>query len=873
MGFRNGSATESGMTHCFLIIGSDGTIDSVNDKAADLLPIAIDGVVGKHWTTVVDRLEAPDAAPLRSAIEDALTGKVGDLNRGAILTPASGARREWKWVLSRILDRNSRSTLCLTFLGGAEVAPATPMELALQSYRDTFEYAVEGLFRTSLDGHYIDANISLAKIYGFKSPAELMSALRDLNTQLYVDPGRRAEFVRLIREQGFVRDFESEVYRADGSRIWIAEYARTVHSTGKKPLYFEGSVVDITERRLAEAKLRESEEKFRLLVETMNLLPWEADIETRRFTYVGPQAASFLGFPIDEWSKEDFWRDHIHPEDREWVEVVQSEALEKAASFESEYRMVRADGREIWVRDMMRAISTPAGRILGGFMLDVTYRRATEASLQKSQYFFEQLIDASPVILYLYDMGIQRCLYVNGRVGEILGYTAEALSEMNPFFVLALGHPDELLEHGAHFRRLSACGEGEIIERDFRLRAAGGNWVWLRTRESVFKDSHSGEPKKIVGTATDITIRRMAFEELVSNEALFRNLAENTKAVPFEYDLRGKRFSYIGPQAPALLGYPTSRWYDPGFWETIIHPEDAEAALRFTRPESAQLQLGSDVQSEFRLKKSDGHYIWLAQVVRCTNPDDPQQHPRGFLFDITETKEREREIERSRILMRQLALRIQAVREEERKNMARELHDELGQALTLLRIELGWLETRFAKLGIKDAAIEEKLPEMQKTAGATLQTVRRILTALRPPILDELGLIAALEWQAGEFSRRVGIRCELHAEPIECEDMALATAIFRMFQEILTNIARHAKATHVKVKFARTPAGVMLTVSDNGRGFIPSEAQREKSFGLLGMLERAESLGGMLTISSTIDVGTTVIAVLPLNSESGNIIS
>jgi PAS domain-containing protein len=120
-----------------------------------------------------------------------------------------------------------------------------------------------------------------------------------------------------------VRDFESEVYRADGSRIWIAEYARTVHSTGKKPLYFEGSVVDITERRLAEAKLRESEEKFRLLVETMNLLPWEADIETRRFTYVGPQAASFLGFPIDEWSKEDFWRAHIHPEDREWVEVVQ----------------------------------------------------------------------------------------------------------------------------------------------------------------------------------------------------------------------------------------------------------------------------------------------------------------------------------------------------------------------------------------------------------------------------------------------------------------------------------------------------------------------------------------------------------------------
>ena len=362
----------------------------------------------------------------------------------------------------------------------------------------------------------------------------------------------------------------------------------------------------------------------------------------------------------------------------------------------------------------------------------------------------------------------------------------------------------------------------------------------------------------------------MAFEELVNNETLFRNLAETTKAIPFEYDLRDKRFSYIGPQAPSLLGYSLSRWYQHNFWETIIHQEDVDAAMRFTRFESEHPQFGSDVQTEFRLRKSDGAYIWLAQVVRRSDGNDPHQQARGFLFDLTEAKEREREIERSRILMRQLALRIQAAREEERKNIARELHDELGQALTLFRIELEWLETRFAKLGIHDDAIAEKLPEMKKSAGATLHTMRRILTSLRPPVLDEFGLIAALEWQAGEFSRRVGIRCELHAEPMDCPDMALATAIFRTFQEILTNIARHAKASSVKVKFGRTPAGLLLTVSDNGKGFLASEAEREKSFGLLGMRERAESLGGILTISSTVDVGTTVTVVLPFISEREN---
>jgi PAS domain S-box-containing protein len=867
MGVCNGSASETGGIYGFLIIGAGGTIESINERTSELLAIEVHGLVGKHWTTVFDRLEGSDFSSLKAAIENGLAGKVQHVNGGAFLIPANGARREWRWGLSHMLGGNSQTTLCLTLFGGAPVAFAAPLELALQSYRDTFEYAVEGIFRTSLEGRYIDVNTSLAIMYGFASPAELMSALRDINTQLYVQPGRRSEFVRLIREHGFVSDFESEVYRADGSRMWIAEYARTVFSGDSQPLFFEGSVIDITERRQAETKLRESEEKFRLLVETMNLLPWEADIETRRFTYVGPQAISFLGFSIDEWAVEGFWRNRIHPEDREWVDVVQSEALEKGDSFESEYRIVRADGRVIWIRDMMRVISSNTGRILGGFMLDVTYRRATEASLQKSQYFFEQLIDASSVILYLYDIGSHRCLYVNGRVGDILGYTADALAEMNPFFVIALGHPDELAQHHDHFEKLAALCEGDIVERDFRLRAAGGNWVWLRSRESAFKDFSSGEPQKIVGTATDITVRRIAFEELVNNETLFRNLAESTKAIPFEYDLRNKRFSYIGPQAPSLLGYPLSRWFHPGFWETIIHSEDFEAAMRFTRSESERLQIGSDVQTEFRLKKSDGAYVWLAQVVRCTNANDPHQQARGFLFDLTEAKEREQELERSRILMRQLALRIQAVREEERKSIAREIHDELGQSLTLFRIELEWIETRLAKLGIGDGAINEKLPQMKQMVGGTLQTMRRILTSLRPPVLDEFGLIAALEWQAGEFSRRVGIRCELQTEPIECSDTGLSTAIFRTFQEILTNIARHANATHVKVELGRTPAGVMLIVSDNGRGFLASEAEREKSFGLLGMRERAENLGGILTISSTINVGTTVSVVLPYNFE------
>ncbi len=868
---------EQDIKHGVLIIDQSGVIVAANENAA--------AMVGLEWTIFLKSFGQSGQTNLKAAMETIREGSISEMAGRCVGSFLNYEDVGWNWRLSRLAALDANSVFSLDIVGAALDSNAKPScsdisaqrfedpefavsgegVISLHSYRETFEHAVEGIFRTTLDGQYIDVNPSLAVMYGFEKPEDLILAMRDLNTQLYVDSGRRNEFVRLMRKDGLVRDFTSEVYRSDGSRIWISEYARTVLNKQGKAIFYEGSVVDITKHRLAEENLRQSEEKFRLLVETMDLLPWEADLDTRRFRYVGPQAAEFLGFPIEEWRDENFWRSRIHPQDLEWVEVVHAEALEKSNSFESEYRMIRADGRIIWVRDMMRVMSSSAGRVLGGFMLDVSYRRETETSLQESQYFFERLIDASPVIFYLFDMSRQRCVHINGRVEAILGYSAEALYEMNPHFVEVLGHPDEAEGHALHLKRLAQCRKGETIERDFRLRAAGGNWVWLRSRESVFESADSGNPLRIVGTATDNTVRRMAFEELVNNETLFRNLAENIKAIPFEYDIRANRFSYVGPQELSIVGYPITAWYHQGFLATIIHPDDIVAGMQFVTLKRSHLEM--DLHTEFRLRKTNGEYVWLAQIARRAEEGEDHPQVRGFFFDITETKEREKEISTSRELMRQLASRVHEAREEERKNIARELHDELGQALTIFRIELEWLETRFGRLSVSDSAISAKLPEMKKMADTTLQTVRRILTALRPPILDEFGLAAAIEWHMGEFSRRVGIRCELQKETIEDVDPYVATAVFRIFQEILTNIARHARASNVKVKFQQDGGAVVLSVSDNGKGFLASESNGEKkSFGLLGMRERADHLRGKLTIVSTVGAGTNVTLLLPLNA-------
>ena len=708
-------------------------------------------------------------------------------------------------------------------------------------------------------------NPALARIYGYGSAEEMTSTLTDLNTQLYLEPGRRVEFVRRMHEEGQVSDFESEVRRRDGAIIWIAEFARTVADESGAPLYFEGSVIDISAYKRAELALRKNEEEFRLLVVTTNVVPWEADLKTGRFFYVGPQAVPFLGFPLEDWMREGFWIDRLHPEDREWVVITRSEAIENGKSFECEYRMVRSDDRIVWVRDMLSVIPTAeSGSILGGFMLDVTYRRYTEESLRESRYFIEQIASASPVILYLYDVVEKRCLYLNGLVEKILGYTTWNLVEMSPLFTLALAHPDEVGVHAAYFEGLARAKEGQVVEREFRLRGATGNWVWLHSRETVFKVGPAGQPLQIVAVATDITAHRATRDKLARNEAFFRKLAETTGMIPFEVDLRTEQFTYVGPQAESLFGYLLAEWCVPGFWSSIMHPSDAGAAEKCVFVKSRNEE--TDFQAEFRLRKQGGDYMWVRQVVRYSPGDEEGGRARGFLFDIGEAKAIEEERERSRRQLRELGLRNQSAREEERISVAREIHDELGQALTLFRIELTWLENRMAKvLSARGAEpVVRKIGQMKRMLDGTLHTVRRITTNLRPPVLDELGLRAAIEWQAEGFSRRVGIRCEVDAEPLECTCRDTSTALFRIFQEILTNVARHAQASRVRVRLREESDRYVMVVSDNGRGFSTATASKPNSFGILGMGERAEALGGKVEIASGLAQGTTVTVCLPV---------
>jgi len=230
-----------------------------------------------------------------------------------------------------------------------------------------------------------------------------------------------------------------------------------------------------------------------------------------------------------------------------------------------------------------------------------------------------------------------------------------------------------------------------------------------------------------------------------------------------------------------------------------------------------------------------------------------------------EIKERalaEVQLRNSEVQLRALAGRLISIREEERARIAREIHDELGQVLTGLKMDVTWLAKRLA--GAEEPLVE-KADAMCRLIDSTMHLIRRISTGLRPEILDEMGLVAAFEWQAKEFQKRMGIRCRLKLPKEQVDlDRELSTAVFRIFQEILTNIARHAKASGVDANLSITDELLRLKVTDDGIGISESQIRGHKSLGLLGMQERAQQFGGEVDIQGVAGRGTTVSVEIPM---------
>ena len=362
-----------------------------------------------------------------------------------------------------------------------------------------------------------------------------------------------------------------------------------------------------------------------------------------------------------------------------------------------------------------------------------------------------------------------------------------------------------------------------------------------------------------IGTQLGRVIEReRAAEALREREALLGAVFDQS-AVGIAVTDRSARFIRSNRAFQEMIGYDARELRSLSHVD-ITYAED----LPQNRELMAELARGtrSSYTFEKRYCRKDGRLIWAHVTVSALPAEAgaPQRFV-GMVEDVTERKAAEAELQRHRTQLRELAARLEAAREAERARIAREIHDELGQALTALKIDVLWLKKRVLE---SSPELTRKLDGMTAIIDSTAQGIQRVAAELRPSVLDELGLRAAIEWEAREFATRTGIECRVELpEGQPAVDASRATAVFRIFQEALTNVARHAAATHVLVRLGMTPNALDLTVADNGRGIREGALHDSRSLGLLGMRERAGNFHGNVTITGNPGAGTILTLTMP----------
>jgi PAS domain S-box-containing protein len=484
----------------------------------------------------------------------------------------------------------------------------------------------------------------------------------------------------------------------------------------------------------------------------------------------------------------------------------------------------------------------------------LSQREAAEQALRLSQFS----IDHSTVgILWVnWDSHVR---YANLAAERMLGYAVGALADLP----LARLEPSLSMDRWLSLWRQARGSDEAMPGFEIDCQRADGSRLPVDISLSFLRFDQS---EYLVVFLTDVTERRRTQAALQESEARLKGIAGNVPGLVFRLERaaaeQAVEFAYISEASQELVGYPAAELQraDRGI-RSLVHPED-QASYR--RTQDAALLGDSDWQWQGRILTRAGQLRWADIKATARRLGAGRVVWDGIVWDITENKQVELELADSRARLRELAAHLESVREEEKARIAREVHDELGQVLTVLKLETAMCELAFAG---QVEGLDERLGSMKKLIAQLFQLVRDVATALRPPILDA-GIASAIEWQVRRFEARTQIPCLVEVpDSLPPLSDAKAIGLFRILQEALTNVMRHAGAHSVQVYLRVEDGELCLCVIDDGKGFAPGQRKAGQSFGLVGMQERVFMLGGRLQIDSQPGEGTTLLARVALDEE------
>jgi PAS domain S-box-containing protein len=724
----------------------------------------------------------------------------------------------------------------------------------------------------------------------------------------------RQEFAELHRNvlAGKSGMMEYKMTGLQGTVRWLETHSAPLRNSAGEVIAAVAVSRDISDRKARD----ETQRRLSLIQAAAHIGLWDRAPDGSGM-WVNAENLRMFDFAEDSAPvSADFW-ERIHPEERDSLRRSLEAALAGGPDFEAEYRVVWRDGSEHWVMSKAEVIRDAAGNALRivGVNQDITARKQREQALQESEENFRILFDRAPYGVVLTDVSDFSIAGFNSQAHEQLGFSREEFARLNLWDFEAGMNKQQILEAGESARR-NPPAEFETKHRakDGRIRDVLVTTAPVRIAGRAL----------IYSAVQDITERKRAERELSASEARQRILAELSSTFWAQQndpiavlrssvrkleegfaDLCAVRLlsvdgSFLEPSLAAfgvsmdfssvrsLLAIPLPM-DGPYFHQQVLRTgsgkfiplfDPAVWASEFGPAHQAVTQsMGAHSMMAVPLRAGD-RPIGVLTVTRH-RAEQPSFQEQDFAFvqeladraalaysaaklnvDLQAELVQRRTMESERELMlaelQQLAKHLETTREDERSRIAREIHDELGQQLTGLKMRFDFL----FRAPLTPAQFEEQKQSMNTDLEAAIRTVRTIAAELRPGVLDSLGPAAALEWLARDFQVKFGIPCETSIQTFPAEDSA-GTTLFRVAQEALTNVARHASASNVWLRCYPHGDSVWLEVVDDGVGIREEDLRKNERFGLIGMRERAALAGGSLSVTRGESGGTQLMLRLP----------
>jgi PAS domain S-box-containing protein len=720
-------------------------------------------------------------------------------------------------------------------------APAGREEL----FATVFNSAPNGITVVDAAGRYVNANASFVRLVGYGEEELRGKTLFDLAHADDVAASWRA-FEAVVTGEADRLELDQRYLRKDGAVLWVHLSVARIADAEGRVTHVVVQVEDLSARRAAEQRLRESERRFRMLVEGVTdyaiyMLSPQGEVASWN-----PGAERIKGYRADEVLGKPFAL-FFTAEDR--AAGLPARALETARAtgrFHAEGWRLRKDGSRFWALAVLDAVYDESGQLAGFAKVtrDITERREAAQRLADSEARLHAFTDNSPALMCLKDRD-GRYRFANARflerhalsLEQLVGRTDGELFPRAQALALA-AHDAEVIARGrpVEFEQTVQVGGDTRVQLVLKFPAAGGVGIVM----------------------TDITDRRLTEQALREQRLMLAEAQKVAGLGSWEWDPDSGRLLWSA-ELYRIHGL-TPDAFQPTFESYLerVHPEDRQHSGAMM---ARALMDGRGFTMHQRIVRPGGEVRYLrshAEVVRGERGRPVKIL--GACLDVTDQRHSETALRQAAQDLHALTRKLVAAEEAERRRIAGELHDRVGQSLSALNINLD-IVLRDAGLA---PAVRQRLEDSVALVDATLQSIEGVMAELRPALLDEYGLAAALGWHAEEVARRSGLRVAVEEAADASQGLRLeaALALFRIAQEALNNAVKHAQASSVTIRVCREDGHALLEVRDDGRGFDPSSTRKGR-WGMTTMRERAEAAGGRLEVDAGPGKGTCVRARVP----------